>query len=205
MQKRSFTFADFFARMDGISAKKPTYDIGLKNKMKIIDVIPIAKGIPQEKLSYFTSKDVSVGALVSVPVRKKEIIVIQSQYEERIHHYKSIVREELAKNKSVFLCLPTAADMENIAVELGRGIEKYVFVLSGKMPRKKITEEWKKIVEEKHPVLIIATKSFLSLPRRDFGAIIIDQESSSAYKNQKRPYTDARKATEIISDKIKAC
>ena len=273
--------------------KKPTYDIGLKNKMKIIDVIPIAKGIPQEKLSYFTSKDVSVGALVSVPVRKKEIpaivsavsdakesktslknsdfsikpiksvisasfitpefleacqeiaeyylsapgsvikdfvpqailegdfkstipkmtaqagnereiIVIQSQYEERIHHYKSVVREELAKNKSIFLCLPTVADMENIAVELGRGIEKYVFVLSGKMPKKKIMEEWKKIVEEKHLVLIIATKSFLSLPRRDFGAIIIDQESSSSYKNQKKPYTDARKAAEIISDKIKA-
>src|SRR3989338_82895 len=246
--------------MDGISAKKPTYDIGLKNKMKIIDVIPIAKGIPQEKLSYFTSKDVSVGALVSVPVRKKEIpaivsavsdakesktslknsdfsikpiksvisanfitsafleacqeiaeyylstpgsiikffvpkailesdfkstipkmtaqagngreiIVIQSQYEERIHHYKRVVREELAK----------------------------------KMPRKKIMEEWKKIVEEKHPVLIIATKLFLSIPRRDFGAIIMDKESSSAYKNQKKPYTDARKAAEIISDKIKAC
>src|SRR3989344_4415600 len=58
--------------------KKPTYDIGLKNKMKIIDVIPIAKGIPQEKLSYFTSKDISVGALVSVPVRKKEIPAIVS-------------------------------------------------------------------------------------------------------------------------------
>jgi len=261
--------------------------------MKIIDVIPIAKGIPQEKLSYFTSKDVSIGALVSVPIRKKEIpaivsavsdakesktslknsdfsikpvksvisanfitpefleacqkiseyylsapgsiikdfvpqailegdfgsatskmtaqtgngreiLVIQSNLEERIQRYKSIIREELAKNKSVFLCRPTAADMENIAVELGRGIEKYVFVLSGKMPKKKMVEEWKKIVEEKHPVLIIATKSFLSLPRRDFGAIIIDQESSSAYKNQKRPYTDARKATEIISDKIKA-
>ena len=76
--KRPFTSAGFFARMDEISAKKPTYDIGLKNKMKIIDVIPIAKGIPQEKLSYFTSKDVSVGALVSVPVRKKEIPAIVS-------------------------------------------------------------------------------------------------------------------------------
>jgi len=272
--------------------------------MKIIDVIPIAKGIPQEKLSYFTSKDVSVGALVSVPVRKKEIpaivsavsdakesktslkgsdfsikpvksvisanfitpefleackeiaeyylstpgsvikdfvpqailesgselkilkiseqtavgsglpagqagkrheiTVIQSPAEERIQHYKSIVREELAKNKSVFLCLPTTADMEKMAAELGRGIEKYVFVLSGKMPKKKMEEEWEKIVEEKHPVLIIATKIFLSIPRRDFGAIIIDQESSSAYKNQKRPYTDARKSAEIISDKIKA-
>ena len=261
--------------------------------MKIIDVIPIAKGIPQEKLSYFTSKDVSVGALVSVPVKKKEIpaivsavsdakesktslkgsdfsikpvksvisanfitpefleackeiaeyylstpgsvikdfvpqailesgsepkinktpeqtsnkreiIVIQSPTKERFQHYKSIVREELAKNKSVFLCLPTVVDMENIAVEIGRGIEKYVFVLSGKMPKKKMEEEWEKIVEEKHPVLIIATKIFLSIPRRDFGAIIIDQESSSAYKNQKRPYTDARKSAEIISDKIKA-
>ena len=274
-------------------SKKPTYDVGLKNKMKIIDVIPIAKGIFQEKLSYFTSKDVSVGALVSVPVRKKEIpaivsavsdakesktslknsdfsikpiksvisasfitsefleacqeiaeyylsapgsvikdfvpqailesgsepkinktpeqtsnkreiIVIQSPTKERFQHYKSIVREELAKNKSVFLCLPTVVDMENIALELGRGIEKYVFVLSGKMPKKKMEEEWEKIVEEKHPILIIATKIFLSIPRRDFGAIIIDQESSSAYKNQKRPYTDARKSAEIISDKIKA-
>ncbi len=261
--------------------------------MKIIDVIPIAKGILQEKLSYFTSKEVSVGALVSVPVRKKEIpaivsavsdakesktslkgsdfsikpvksiisanfitpefleackeiaeyylsthgsvikdfvpqailesgskpkinktpeqtgkrheiIIIQSPAEERFRHYKSIVREELAKNKSVFLCLPTVVDMENIALELGRGIEKYVFILSGKMPKKKMEEEWEKIVEEKHPVLIIATKIFLSIPRRDFGAIIIDQESSSAYKNQKKPYIDARKAAEIISDKIKA-
>lgn len=264
--------------------------------MKIIDVIPIAKGIPQEKLTYFTSKDVSVGALVSVPVRKKEIpaiisavsdakesktslkgsdfsikpiksvisanfitpefleackeiaeyylstpgsiikdfvpqvileggsgsgmlriidqkssdtvkrheiLIIQSPAEERAQHYKSIVREELAKNKSVFLCLPTVADMEKIALELGRGIEKYVFVLSGKMHKKKIIEEWKKISEEKHPVLIIATKSFLSLPRRDFGAIIIDQESSSAYKNQKKPYTDARKSAEIINKRLK--
>lgn len=265
--------------------------------MKIIDVIPVAKGIPQEKLTYFTSKDVSVGALVSVPVRKKEvpaivsamsdakesktnlkgsdfsikpvksvisanfitpefleackeiaeyylsspgsiikdfvpqaileggselgtlkimnqnsnnankrheILIIQSTTKEKMQYYKSIVREELAKNKSVFLCLPTVADMEKISEELRRGIEKYVFVLSGKMPKKKIMENWKKITEEKHPVLIIATKSFLSLPRRDFGAIILDQESSSAFKNQKRPYIDARKAAEIISRKEQA-
>ena len=44
-----------------------------------------------------------------------------------------------------------------------------------------------KAVLETHPVLIIATKLFLSLPRRDFGAIIMDKESSSAYKNQKNP------------------
>lgn len=265
--------------------------------MKIIDVIPIAKGIPQEKLSYFTSKDISVGALVSVPVRKKEIsaivsavsdakeskinlkdsdfavkpmkslisadfitpefleaskeiaryyistqgsvikdfvpqavlegfsrsktqkapqqavtearngretIIIQLPAEERIRYYKSIIREEFARNKSVFLCLPVVADMENVAAELGRGIEKYVFALSGKVSKKEIMEKWEKASAEKHSVLIIATKSFLSLPRRDFGVIIIDQESSSAYKNQKKPYIDARKSAEIISRSVKA-
>ena len=45
--------------------------------MKIIDVIPIAKGIPQEKLSYFTSKDISVGAGFR-PCKKKEIPAIVS-------------------------------------------------------------------------------------------------------------------------------
>ena len=84
---------------------------------------------------------------------------------------------------------------------MGRGIEKYVFVLSGKISKKKITEKWKKAVEEKHPVLIIATKLFLSLPRRDFGAIIVDQESSSSLQKSKKPYIDARKSAEIISGK----
>jgi len=262
--------------------------------MKIIDVIPIAKGIPQEKLSYFTSKDVSVGALVSVPVRNKEtpaivsavsdakesktslkgsnfsikpvksiispslitpefmeackeiaehylapcgsvikdfipqailenfseqnippknlnkqkneseVALIQSSGENRIHHYKSVVREEFAKNKSVFLCVPTVSETENFFLELSRGIEKYVFVFSSKMPKKKITDLWKKATEEKHSVLIIATKSFFSIPRCDIGAIIVEQESSPAYKNQKKPYLDARKSAEIISKKIKA-
>ena len=262
--------------------------------MKIIDVIPIAKGIPQEKLSYFTSKDVSVGALVSVPVRNKEtpaivsavsdakesktslkgsnfsikpvksiispslitpefmeackeiaehylapcgsvikdfipqailenfseqnippknlnkqkneseIALIQSYGENRIHHYKSVVREAFAKNKSVFLCVPTVSETENFFLELSRGIEKYVFVFSSKMPKKKITDLWKKATEEKHSVLIIATKSFFSIPRCDIGAIIVEQESSPAYKNQKKPYLDARKSAEIISKKIKA-
>lgn len=262
--------------------------------MKIIDIIPIAKGIPQEKLSYFTSKEVSVGALVSVPVRNKEIpaivsavsdakemksslkwsdfsikpiksiispclittefmeackeiaeyyiapcgsiikdfipqailennfkqkislqnlpnqtsrqetAIIQSSGENRIHHYKSVVREELAKNKSIFLCVPSSADAEILFSELSRGIEKYVFVFSGKMPKKKMTVLWKEVSEEKHSVLIIATKSFLSIPRRDIGVIIVEQESSSAYKNQKKPYIDIRNSVEIISKKLKS-
>lgn len=264
--------------------------------MKIIEVIPIAKGVPQEKLSYFTSKDVSPGALVSAPVRNKiipaivssiqeakeakssikgsdfslkpiksvlsqsfiapeflsackeiaeyyisstgsvlkdfvpqtvlesglsapnnekvfsgtengsarhEIMILQSPKKDRLQYYKSVAREEFAKNKSVFFCFPTSSEVEEFGSELQKGIEKYTFEMTGKMTDKKIREEWKKAAEEKHPVLIIATKSFLSLPRNDIGAIIIDQESSSAYKNQKQPYLDTRKSAEIISRHLK--
>ena len=69
--------------------------------------------------------------------KRHEILIIQSPTEERIQHYKSIVREELAKNKSVFYACRLSPIWKKIALELGRGIEKYVFVLSGKMPKKK--------------------------------------------------------------------
>lgn len=41
--------------------------------MKIIEVIPISRGIGKETLSYFTGEDVKPGAIVSVPLRSKNI------------------------------------------------------------------------------------------------------------------------------------
>ena len=49
-------------------------------------------------------EQVAVGAVLPVgrAGNGRDIVAIQSPTEERIQHYKSIVREELAKNKSVF-------------------------------------------------------------------------------------------------------
>ncbi|MCK5590795.1 MAG: hypothetical protein KAI72_02455, partial [Candidatus Pacebacteria bacterium] len=41
--------------------------------MKIVTVIPLSKGVFKDQLSYFTSSEVSVGSLVTVPIRKKMI------------------------------------------------------------------------------------------------------------------------------------
>ena len=51
------------------------------------------------------SEQIAAGS-ASLPDRQAtggEIFIIQSPAEERIQRYKSIVREELAKNKSVFM------------------------------------------------------------------------------------------------------
>lgn len=41
--------------------------------MKVTTVIPLAKGIFKDELTYFTSKEVVVGMIVSIPIRKKNI------------------------------------------------------------------------------------------------------------------------------------
>ena len=41
--------------------------------MKIIEVIPISRGIGKETLSYFTGEEVRLGSIVSVPLRSKKI------------------------------------------------------------------------------------------------------------------------------------
>lgn len=49
--------------------------------MRVYTVIPIAKGIPKETLSYFGPDDIAPGSLVSIPLRKKMVyaIVLEGQ------------------------------------------------------------------------------------------------------------------------------
>ena len=67
--------------------------------------------------------------------------------------------------------------------------------------KKEIEKTWKEIMQENHPVLIIATGSFLLLPRSDIGTIIIEKENSRSYKMQTRPFLDIRTVAETIAKK----
>ncbi len=262
--------------------------------MKVLEVIPISKGIKNETLSYFTGSDVSVGSVIKVPLRKKiisalvvslksvtdlkseikssafslkkiekvkssdllkkefvetssyiadyyvsstgsvlssmvpkilfeiadklktvkhnkdskptktaEKFVLQSSDEDRYAHYKSIIREEFAKGSSVFFALPTIQDIKKAAETLQKGIEQYTFVLHSGITNKEVKVIIKKILEEKHPILIIATGRFLSIPK-NLGMIIVDKENSRAYKIQNRPYVDIRNFAETYAQKINA-
>jgi primosomal protein N' len=54
--------------------------------MKLLQVIPIARGISYEVLSYFTVKSVPVGSLVEIELRKKKVkgIVVSSEEAEDV-------------------------------------------------------------------------------------------------------------------------
>ena len=259
--------------------------------MRIVTVIPISRGISVGSLTYFTKKDVFVGSIVSIPLRKKtvyglvtgsrevteikselkslsysikkidkiesraflsgsfvesskkiadysassvgavlsalipkailkgssdliyspkekpkgifhETLLLQSDDEERYATYRSLIREEFAKNRSIFFCLPTTEDLLNAKGALEKGIEKYTYTIHGGLSKKEVLSLWQKITQNEHPVLIIGTGSFLSIPKDNLGTIVIDKESSRSYKIQTRPFIDIRTAAEIIAKEL---
>jgi primosomal protein N' (replication factor Y) len=119
-----------------------------------------------------------------------EKVVFQGSDAERLSFYKGKVRESFAKKESIFLALPTLSDIEYAASVFEKGIQKYSITLHSSLPKIKLLKEWERALIETHPVLIIGTGAFLSVARKDIGTIIIDKESSPAYKHARAPYID---------------
>jgi primosomal protein N' (replication factor Y) len=132
-----------------------------------------------------------------------ETVLLQCDSEERFATYKSLVREEFAKNHSVYFCVPTIEDLHNAKLLLERGIENYTYTLHSGLSKKEMLDAWGKICQEKHPVLIIGTGSFLSIPKNNIGTIILEKESSRGYKMQTRPFLDIRNMAETIAREMK--
>lgn len=124
----------------------------------------------------------------------------QDNHEERYNFYKRITREALAKKQSVFICVPSALDIQNLLPELSRGIEDYTFVLHNHLPTKVLLETWDQALASPKPIIVIGTSLFLSLPRADLATFILDQERSSLYKSFNRPFVDTRVFIEQLAN-----
>lgn len=131
-------------------------------------------------------------------------LALQAEDLERFADYRSLVREEFARKRSVFLCVPTAEDVKRLTPELAKGIESYTYALYASLPKKKMRSIWKAAVINDHPVLIVATGLFFSLCRADLGAIIVENESSRSYKLGFRPYLDVRMFAEFFAKEHQA-
>jgi len=139
-----------------------------------------------------SKKAVPVAPINDRPRRKGESKIFQADDKERFATYKSHIREVFARGASCYFVLPSIQDIEHSYSELEKGIQEYTFILHGGLSKKELESRWEKIVTLKHPVLIIGTPLFLSVPRNDIESIIVDRESAGAYTLQTRPYVDLR-------------
>jgi primosomal protein N' len=133
-----------------------------------------------------------------------EILTFQSSDDDRYGTYRSIVREEFARKKSVIITVPTIAIADNLREMLHKGIDGYVIVLHSGLSKKKILSEWARAIGEKHTVLIITTPSSMAIPRADISTIIVEKESSRAYTPSHPPYIDMRSFAEYYARAIGA-
>ncbi len=142
--------------------------------------------------------------LKKIKVEKKEIsqnkkqrtssekFILQAPHEERWSYYKTLIRESFAKKESVFILVPTWFDAQKLHDFLSHGIEDYsVLFYSGKKDSE-LTKSFKKTQTETHPLCIIGTGSFLCIQRDDIGTLVVENESSDAYRGIQNPHIDMR-------------
>jgi primosomal protein N' (replication factor Y) len=138
------------------------------------------------------------------PDIRTEKLLLQTDFENRISFYKTLIRGNFAEKKSIFIVLPTEAEVKNFENLLSKGIEQFTFSFSGTLKSKKSLDKLKEMLTVEHPVLIIGTPQYLSLPRFDFKTIILESERSNAYKMQHAPYFDLRIFVEIFTSLLNA-
>lgn len=145
---------------------------------------------------------------INTDIKKKnsngEQLALQADDEERFSQYKSLIREEFAQQRSIYMCVPTIEDGIRAQHALEKGIEQYTYVFHSGLTKKKTLELWNAVLAEQHPVLVIATGQYMCIPRSDIGTIIVEREGSRAYKTPTRPFIDIRTFLGIYAKKIGA-
>jgi primosomal protein N' (replication factor Y) len=125
---------------------------------------------------------------------------VMDRDQDRFAEYRSVVRQELARRRSVLFLVPTAEDARVAAESLGKGIQDSCFELSSAVSPKLQHVRWTAAAEADRPIVVVATPAFMGLPRADWGAIVLERESSPAYRTRRRPSLDCRYLAERYAE-----
>ena len=118
--------------------------------------------------------------------------VAQLPYDERVSHYKSIIRQSFAAKRSVVVITPTRAHADDLYARLSKGIEDHATLLACGLTPKQTRDRWESAAGSEDPVLVIGTMIAASVWRTDIAHYILEHEASPYYKSAERPFIDAR-------------
>ncbi len=135
--------------------------------------------------------------------KNNQKLIIQDADEDRFSFYRSLIREGFAQKKSIFVCLPTIADINYFSEKLTKGIEDYSYIFHSEISEKEILKRYAKLKNENHPYIIISTGQYFHLITNNISTIILDCENSDEYKLFSRPHIDVRVFAELFSGEAK--
>ncbi len=120
----------------------------------------------------------------------KPISYLESSSEERVVQYKSLVRDILAKKKSIHLIAPTVERVLKLASHIGKGISHKITVLHGELSKKASLEAIQRIYTEGESLCVCSTPHFAHITPDTLELSIIDQESHPNYYSFDTPSVD---------------
>lgn len=122
-----------------------------------------------------------------------EELLLHAPRMERFTAYRTLVRERFAHKQSVLVLTPSVREAEQCAASIRRGLDAgRVHLIHGALSQKKFRTAWSATLTSDPPVVVIATISGMSVPRKDFGIIIVEREQTNYYIRETRPYVDVR-------------
>lgn len=198
-----FTLKKIDARQSGNAFLQPTFLTTIHKTADYFATTPgavLSATVPQYviaesgKLHQSTAKPKG-----SVKNIRADVAALQTNKDDRIATYRSLIREEFARKKSVFIMFPTQKDISQYAKYLERGITDYLFELHGGVKKKDLALRMNEVIECEHPVVILGTAQFLHIPRHDIGTVVVERESSRFYSHAKRPRIDFRMFAELYA------
>jgi len=164
----------------------------LENTSKLVPPLP-------SQASFGMTDAVKPGDAKPRAIESERVYAIQGDDADRMSSWRSLIRQEFARKKSIAIYVPSVEDCRSIYSELEKGIEGYIYMLHGSLTPKKAVETWTKIADTDHPVVVVATGSFSLLPRGDVSTVIIEREGGRGWIMQKSPYLDMRRAIESVA------
>lgn len=120
----------------------------------------------------------------------KTISYLESSSEERVIQYKSLVRDILAKKKSIHLVAPTVERVRKLASYIGKGISHKIVVLHGELSKKASLEAIQRIYTDGEYLCVCSTPHFAHITPDTLELSIIDQESHPNYHSFDTPSVD---------------
>jgi len=184
--------ADYYATNIGAIIDSLVGDILMENVETIAPALPA-----QASLDMGGAHTPKNGTKISTDIPL--VYAIQGDDSDRISSWRSLIRQEFARKRSIAVYVPTIEDCNIMYEALEKGIEGYIFQLNSSLPKKTILETWAKLASIEHPIVVIATGTFSLLPRGDIETIVIERENGRGWISQKMPYLDLRHALEIIA------
>lgn len=187
-----------FLSKEFLSAVQETSSFFSANEGSILSQLIPASFLENPSLITSKKKNISFN---TEEKKKADVLAIQSEEDDRMSNYRLLIREEFAKNKSVFFCIPQNESILNLKKELSRGIDSYICTFHKDMSKKEFKEEWERANDSSHPVVIIGTSKWLFIEREDLGAIVLENENKNGWKTLFRPFVDMRFLIEKYAEK----